>query len=437
MLRYIVILKDSYLGKKKGKPLTGMQQKYMMPQTIQGGVCMKGSITYEKHCKAYCVWWYLPQKRRSVPIRHYYGIKLYDIELAKKLLALIQGTYEKSQRGECVFRIENFEKGASIDVIELFESWLKTKGKLKPGGLAAYKSHFKSWIRPFFESHQIALHEITHDVLQKLKRHVEAGAKSPKTTKNVMDTMRTFMTYAWRNGSIIAVPPFPIKSEYGIGMKEIPTIPRETQFEIINLITEEHRPIFYFLALHPGRRPGEAMALFKEDYNKFKSAFMIKRTISDRELVEFPKNYRYHEAVCHESFEPFVDQLLETEGPFLFRNESSKLPGKRYSDTVLNKLWNDACEKKEVIISLYNGTKHSTLDYYYNDLEISLTDLMDLTGHQNLSCIKQYARMKIRRQKSLLAMEQGAAHLKLIFGGKKFNSHKNITNEKKVALNNE
>ena len=58
------------------------------------------------------------------------------------------------------------------------------------------------------------------------------------------------------------------------------------------------------------------------------------------------------------------------------------------------------------------------MDYYYNDLEIPLTDLMDLTGHKNLSCIQKYARMKIHRQKSLLAMEKDAPHLKLIKGSK-------------------
>lgn len=390
---------------------------------------MKGSITYEKHRKAYCVWWYVPKQRRSVPIRYYYGIKLYNRELAEKLLALIQGTYEKSQRGECFFRIENFVRGASVDVIELFKSWLKTKKKLKPGGLKAYESHFRTWIKPFFLSNQIALHEITLDVLHKLKMSIEDKRKSPKMVKNVMDTMRAFMTYAWRNGNIVAVPPFPLKSEYGLGVKEIPTIPREVQFEIIRLIPENHRAIFYWLALHPGRRPGEAMALYKEDYNRFKNCFTIKRTISDRKLVEFPKNNECHETACHESFDPFVEDLLQTDGPFMFVNLLSRREGKRYTDSTLNNLWKEACKEYGANISMYNGLKHSTLDYYYNDLGVPLSDLMDLTGHKNLDCIKHYARMKIRRQKSLLGLEKNAPHLKLIEGGKK-DSHKIVTKQK-------
>lgn len=396
----------------------------IVPEHNRSGVCMKGSITYEPNRSAYCVWWYVPAKKRSIPIRYYYGIKLYDRELAEKLLALIQGTFEKAQRGECVFRIENFQKGASVDVVELFGSWLETKRKLKPAGYNTYNSHFKTWIKPFFLSHQIALHEITLDVLHKLKRSVENGGKEPKMVKNVMDTMRAFMTYAWRNGNIAAVPPFPLKSEYGLGQKDILTIPREVQFEIIGLIPEVHRPIFYWLVLHPGRRPGEAMAIFKDDYNRFRNSFVIRRTISDRKLVMFPKNYKCHEAACHESFEPFIEQLLETDGPYLFTNPLSRSDGKRYGDYTLNKLWADACEKYDVTISLYNGTKHSTLDYYYNDLDVPLTDLMDLTGHKNLDCIKHYARMKVGRQRSLLDLEKGAKHLKLISGGKAGNSHK-------------
>jgi integrase len=201
----------------------------------------------------------------------------------------------------------------------------------------------------------------------------------------------------------------------------------QSQFEIINLIPKIHRPIFYWMVLHPGRRPGEAMAIYKFDYDRFKNSFVIRRTISDRELVNFPKNYLCNEAACHESFEPFLEGLMATDGPFLFTNPLSRSECKPYGDYTLNKLWADACKKYGVNILMYNGVKHSTLDYYYNDLGVPLTDLMDLTGHKNLDCIKRYAGMKIHRQRSLLALEKDADHLKLINGGKKENRHQNVT----------
>ena len=380
---------------------------------------MKGSISFEKHRQAWAVWWYVAAKRRSVPLRYYYGVKLYNRELAEKLLALVQGTQEKAKRGECVFRIENFQRGASVDVVELFESWLETKRKLKPSGLNSYKSNFRAWIKPFFSSRQIALHEITLDVLNQLKRTVEDAGKKPKTVMNAIGTMSSFLNYAWRNGNIAAVPPFPLRSEYGLGEEDILTIPRKVQFEIINLMPDIHKPVFYWLVLHPGRRPGEAMAIHKEDYNQFKNSFIIRRGISGKKLVRYPKNSKCHEAACHESFAPFLDSLMESDSPYLFVNPGARNPGQRYNDDALNRIWRNACAKYGVKIPLYNGTKHSTLDYYYNDLGVALTDLMDLTGHKRLECIQRYARMKVHRQKSLLGLEKDAAHLKLIHGGKK------------------
>ncbi|MDY6823024.1 MAG: site-specific integrase [Thermodesulfobacteriota bacterium] len=387
---------------------------------------MKGSIQFEKKRGGYTVWWYVPEKKRSVPIRHYNGVKLYHIKMAEKLLAAIQGTFEKAQRGECVFRIENFQKGQSIDVIELFENWLETKDKLKPGGLSVYTSHYKTWIKPFFLARNIALHEIDLNTVNLLKKQVEKNGKAPKTVKNVIDTMHSFLDYAWRNGSIIAIPPFPKKSEYGLGLKSIPTIPRTVQFEIINLIPEHHQPIFLWLVLHPGRRPGEAMAIQKDDYNQFKNTFTISHAISDRKLVQYPKNGQHHEIPCHDSFIPFLYDLLKSDSKFLFVNPRARNEGKRYGDNVLNNLWRQACKDYGISISMYNGTKHSTLDYYYNDLQVPLTDLMELTGHQNLESIKQYSRMNVERKRRLLDLENDAPHLKLI-SLKKINSHQIVT----------
>jgi hypothetical protein len=60
---------------------------------------------------------------------------------------------------------------------------------------------------------------------------------------------------------------------------------------------------------------------------------------------------------------------------------------------------------------------------------------MDLTGHKNLDCIKHYARMKVRRQQSLLALDKDALSLTLIHGGKNENVHKNCTMTKNGTKN--
>ena len=86
-----------------------------VPLNHNGGfVCMKGSIAFEKDRGTFVVWWYVPAKKRSIPLRHYYGIKLYDRELAEKLLALIQGTYEKAKRGECVLELRISKQATAL-----------------------------------------------------------------------------------------------------------------------------------------------------------------------------------------------------------------------------------------------------------------------------------------------------------------------------------
>ena len=52
---------------------------------------------------------------------------------------------------------------------------------------------------------------------------------------------------------------------------------------------------------------------------------------------------------------------------------------------------------------------------------------MNQTGHKNLDSINHYARMKIRLQRSLMALEKDAHHLKLIDGWKDVDSHKIVT----------
>jgi integrase len=103
-----------------------------------------------------------------------------------------------------------------------------------------------------------------------------------------MNCFHAFMVFAWRSERIPEVPPFPEKSEYGLVQPIIKWVPEDRQMKIINAIPEEHRPIFLWLKYHL-RRPSEACALRKEDYDPFNEVFIIRRTLSARQLVESTK----------------------------------------------------------------------------------------------------------------------------------------------------
>ena len=78
------------------------------------------------------------------------------------------------------------------------------------------------------------------------------------------------------------------------------------------------------------------------------------------------------------------------------------------------------------------------MDYYHNDLELSATDLMSLTGHKNLQSIKRYTRMNLKRQAKLLAREHIGTDLQLIIDNaveyeNDSNRHQIVTKEFAVA----
>jgi hypothetical protein len=134
----------------------------------------------------------------------------------------------------------------------------------------------------------------------------------------------------------------------------------------------------------------------------------------------------------------------------MFVNPRARRPGGRYSDDTANRIWSHACRKigfirlddngKEVAgILLYNGTKHSTMDYFLNDLGLTETQLMSLTGHKNLQSIKHYARMNLKRQGELLSRDQISVGLQLIidnaakYGMENRNSHQIVTKKAVVS----
>ena len=222
------------------------------------------------------------------------------------------------------------------------------------------------------------------------------------------------------------------------------TIPRFKQIEIIEAIPVKDQPIFLWLIFHPGRRPGEAYALHKSSYNPLNDSFYIKYNISSRKLDKNPKNGRFR-ARCSDLFRPLLAGCLNTPGKFMFVNPRARRAGKRYSDDTANRIWFTACKKigftkldengKEVAgISLYNGVKHSTMDYFLNDLELEERQLMSLTGHKNIKSIRHYARLNLKSQGRLLSRDVPSAELRAVIANAvKFaedpDSHQIVTKE--------
>lgn len=322
---------------------------------------------------------------------------MYSRKVAEKCLAMIQGDFENYMAGLGAFRMEKYT-GIGSDVLELFETWLKTKEKKKPSTFKAYKSYYKNWIKPFFKKHPFMLHDIQLDTLDAL---LESITLSPKGKYNVMNAFHAFMVYAKRSRRIMDIPAFPLKSDYRLVQPTIKWIPEVRQMAIIEAIPEVHRPIFLWLKYHL-RRPGEACALFREDYDPFNNLFIIRRAISNRRLVESTKTNVEHVIPCHSDFEPIAKKLHKQVGRFFFTNPGARKPGKRYTNEALNTIWKKACLKVGEDIDMYSGLKHLSCSQFINEKGLSVSDLQEITDHARIESVRRYAKVEVARKRELM-----------------------------------
>ena len=355
---------------------------------------MKGSVLYRKDRGIWFVSWYDKNKQKPVKIYRYKGEYMYGKKIAEKLLALMQSDTENG-----TFRIEKYTGLGWTDTIPYLYEWLEaTKEGYSPAGYKDYHNSIKNHLEPFFKEHQFQLHEIQYDVLLKLLNSIKREGKGKR---NTMYCLRNCLTYAWMSKRIPAVPPFPKKKLYKIVEPEIEWLTEERQMAVINEVPEEHKPIILWLKYHV-RRPGEAMALYRADYNPEDDTFIIQRGISDRKYYEYTKTRKQHTIPCHSDFKPYLEPLLNRPTKYMFTCKSSRMEGKRYTDTILNKIWNDACKKAGESIQLYSGTKHSSCSQYFNEKGLSLAEIQVITDHASYESVKKYTKTEVARKRQLM-----------------------------------
>lgn len=370
---------------------------------------MKGSVYLDKSQKSPCwvVSW--PMNGKRYKIRRYNGNIMYQLhedksrdvgfKTANKLLSLIQGDWERHERKEIVFRIEKFTKERYTDVVPYLEEWLEDcRPNLTPGGYIKYRSDVNNYLIPFFRDEcPIMLHEIQYDTTIKLMNWVPGSGKQKK---NVVDTLKTCMRYALKSKRINTVPLFPEKKLYDIQDNPPVWLPSDRFWKVIECLDPEHRPIIMWLYLHL-RRPGEAFALLKEDYDPQEDVFTIRRGVSNGYLIDRTKTGKEHKIPCAAAFKPYMKQLPDI-SKFFFTCSESKSEGKRYTGKLLRKYWNAACEKAGEDIYLYRGTKTSRASQMINELGMSTHDLQIAGDWASHDSVKHYARANIAKKRELI-----------------------------------
>jgi len=237
------------------------------------------------------------------------------------------------------------------------------------------------------------------------KIEVPADEKNfAKHTYDVLNAMHGIMDYAFRCKKIIAVPPFPKKETYDFKPKKFDYLSPEDFNKVFSLLAPVDKPIFLWLKLH-FRRPGEACALHKSDYDQINQVFTVHRAISNRQLVDSVKTNwaspKSHVVLCDEEFTPIANRLMgeNPDSPFLFVNPRARNKGQRYSIGSIERVWYKACDEAGVRrIWPYQGTKHTAcMEFLANGG--SEDELMIETDHATRASVKAYIEMTLERKK--------------------------------------
>jgi integrase len=372
---------------------------------------MKGKVYRRADSGKWGVSWYCSLKRRNFSITRYTPtwIILSSPELAESQLNLMRADWEWHLQGRKQWRIEKYLHHGTAEVIDTYNDWLDLKGdEMAPATLKGYRSYRKCHFAPFFTENPKRLTEIDVTTLIKLKKSL----KNKKTGKplsgkgklNVMMAFHLMMEYAQDVGLIDSIPKFPKKKDFGLTEESFAYLSREDQLRVADAVDPIDRPIILFLIYHY-RRPSEACALFKTDYNPIENSFTVCRAFSARELIDRTKTGAIHHIPCDDVFTDIAKKLLNQniDSNFLFVNPRARKEGRHYTDETVKDVWDAACKKIGLPpIGLYEGTKHSSCTHFVNVVGGHDAELQMLTDHANIESVKKYRRVGVERKRELM-----------------------------------
>jgi len=258
------------------------------------------------------------------------------------------------------FRAENYRDGVSSFAMN---ERLRTFEKFKSRLLApATMPSFKAMVRraaEFFRDKDVRQIEFTD--LEVFQIHLEETLKElkPKTIKNHLIMLRSFLNWCLRRRIVQFVPPMP---EIIVDEPETHWLDAEGQLKILSAIPMSDQPIIKFLMLS-GVRIGEARALKVTDVSLQKESICISSTFSGTEYrhrrkARYDRKGKNYEIAIHPEMKDFIIDRVTHDfpGQFLFLNPRN---GRAYSIQALRKIWEKAKGVTRINCSLYEASRHS------------------------------------------------------------------------------
>lgn len=216
---------------------------------------------------------------------------------------------------------------------------------------------------------------------------------SLKTKKNIMDMLRTFCRWLYQREILSKVPVFPVINPPEPSIKYID---KKTQLDYLELIPEEHRPIFQFLIYHP-IRIAEGCALQVKHFDTVNRIVEICQAIGYRREIKSRKNKKAYRI----PLSVYTDvSILKNKLPeaFAFTRKNGEL----YNSDYLGGIWRKALKDGNVpYINLYNATRHSIASQAVNS-GIGLDRISKALGHSTIEMTKKYASMNVELMRDVI-----------------------------------
>jgi integrase len=267
-------------------------------------------------------------------------------------------------------------------------AWIANDSDLEPYTIRSYRGHVKNQF--IWWGHR-TIDQVDWDLLHQWTKWMkEEKGLAPKTIKNVLATMRSFLSWHRLRNRGFEIPPFPTVKQ--AKRKKPVTMPLLDQAAVLAAVPEEDRGIFLAYA-HLTLRQGEGRAcqvshydfktreLWVGDAIKGDNANAPRGDTKTGECGRYPVSDELAEWIEHHI--PARARIGDTP---LFPNPRT---GRIYSRKTLQNIWREACKRAGVeFVPPYRATKHSTL----SELARVLTpqQLQGLARHKKFDTTRGY-----------------------------------------------
>ncbi|HSW63653.1 MAG TPA: tyrosine-type recombinase/integrase [Dissulfurispiraceae bacterium] len=281
-------------------------------------------------------------------------------------------------------------------VANQYTLWLDQREQdVKAGELAIstyrhYRAYFSQYIKAVLGD--IDCKSLDYDKLEKFKNALAGQSIKIKTRRNIMNALHAFLVWTWKQGVILAVPPFPSID----GDDATPRIALEyaEQSAFLELLPEQHRDIYTF-GFETGLRPGELCALKIRDISlggiatiqRTISCGVVRETTKAKNKMPIPLSSTAMDIARRRAEGRFADD-------FLFLNPSTK---KRYSTEFLRVQWRKVTAK----VTLYEAMRHSFCTQIL-DGGAELSQAQILLRHQSIKSTQAYNHRSVAKLSNIV-----------------------------------